>query len=110
MGKVLLFSREGCGTGDNDIGFSILMQLLEALPGRNDKPVAIVMWNTAVNLMTGNSPALSRLKKIEDKGVPILAGKLCVNELGIADKIAVGKIAGIDEILDVFFQNEVISL
>jgi hypothetical protein len=108
--KVLLLGSESCGTGDSEIGYSIMMQLLEALPNRQDKPMAIVMWNTAVNLMVANSPAISRLKKLENSGVKILAGKLCASELGIIDKIAVGKIATMDEVLDLLLNNEVISL
>jgi intracellular sulfur oxidation DsrE/DsrF family protein len=101
---------EGCGTGDKDIGYSIMMQLLEALPVSEDKPITIVMWNTAVNLMAEDSPALSSLKKLEEKGVKILAGRLCASELCIEDKIAVGQIASMDEILKIILNNEVISL
>jgi hypothetical protein len=108
--KVILLGSENCGTGDSDMGYEIMMQLLEALPERKDRPAAIVMWNTAVNLLAGGSPAISRLKKIEEKGVKILAGRLCAGELCIADKIAVGKMASMGEILDLLLNYEVISL
>ncbi len=108
--KVLLLGSEGCGSGDSELGYSILMQMLEALPERLDKPTVIILWNTAVNLAAFDSPALSRLKNIEDQGVKILSGRLCTGELCIADKIAVGKIVGMDEILDYLLNNEVISL
>jgi hypothetical protein len=109
-GKVFLMGAESCGTGDKDIGYSITMQLLEALEERQDKPAAIIMWNTAVSLMASDSPALPRLKKLEQSGVKLLAGRLCTTELCIADKIAVGKIVNMDEILDLLLNNEVISL
>jgi hypothetical protein len=108
--KVLLMGAENCGTGDKDIGYSITMQLLDALLVRKDKPQAIVMWNTAVNLMAEDSPALARLKKLEQSGIKIIAGRLCASELCIADKIAVGKIADMHEILDYLLNNEVITL
>jgi len=109
-GKVFLFGSEGCGSGDSDLGYAIMMQLLDTLPQSKEKPDAIIMWNTAVKLMADDSPALSRLKKVEDSGVKLIAGRLCVNELGLAGKIAVGNIAGMNEILDVLLNNEVISL
>jgi hypothetical protein len=109
-GKVFLMGAEGCGTGDRDIGYSITMQFLEALAQREDKPAAIIMWNTAVSLLTADSPALSRLKKLEQRGVKILAGRLCTTELCIADKIVVGQIVDMQEILDLLMNNEVISL
>jgi hypothetical protein len=108
--KVLLLGSESCGTGDNDLGYSIMMQMLEALPERADKPKTIILWNTAVNLAANDSPAFPRLKKIEASGVQIIAGRLCTGELCITDKIAVGKMVGMDEILDYLLNNEVISL
>jgi len=109
-GKVILMGSEGCGTGDSDLGYSITMQLFESLAQREDKPAAIIMWNTAVNLMAEGSPALPRLQKLEQAGIKLLAGRLCTSELCIADKIAVGRIAGMDEILDWILNHEVVSL
>jgi hypothetical protein len=109
-GKVLLLNSEGCGTSDSDLGFSILVALLEALPKREDRPAAIIFWNTAVNLLVEGSPMLDRLRRLEESGVQLLIGKLCVNELQLADKIAVGKVVGLGEILDIILHNDVVSL
>ena len=109
-GKVILLSSEGCGYGDADLGFEILVTLLEALPKREDTPVAIICWNTAVKLLAEGSPLLARLRSLEEKGVKILAGKLCVEDLGLTGKIAVGKSATMGEILDLILHNDVISL
>ena len=109
-GKVILLSSEGCGSGDADLGLEILAALLEALPEREDRPIAIVCWNTAVRLLTEDSPLLARLRRLEEKGVKILAGKLCVEDLGLTGKIVVGKPATLGEILDLILHNDVISL
>jgi intracellular sulfur oxidation DsrE/DsrF family protein len=109
-GTVLLLNTEGSGGGDKDLGFEILVTMLEALPEREDRPIAIICWNTAVKLLTNDSPLLERLKRLEEKGVNILAGKLCVSELGLEHKMALGKQATMDEILDCILHNEVISL
>jgi hypothetical protein len=109
-GKVLLLNSEGCGTSDSDLGFSILIALLEALPKREDRPAAIIFWNTAVNLLVNDSPLLPRLRRLEEAGVELLAGKLCVNELQLTDKIGVGRVVSLGEILDIVLHNDVISL
>ena len=109
-GKVLILGSEGCGYGDASLGFEILATLLDALPEREDRPVAIICWNTAVKLLAEGSPLLARLRRLEEKGVNILAGQLCVRELGLTDKIAVGKPATMGEILDLVLHNDVISL
>ncbi len=109
-GKVILLSSEGCGSGDAELGFEILSVVLEALPEREDRPIAIVCWNTAVKLLAEGSPLLACLRRLEEEGVNILAGQLCVRELGLAGKIAVGKSVSLGEILDLILNNDVISL
>lgn len=86
------------------------MTMLDSLVKREERPVAIIFWNTAVNLLTKDSPVVGRFKMLEEKGIKILAGKLCVQDLRLTDKIAVGNIATMDEILDFVLHNEVISL
>jgi len=108
--KVILLSSEGCGNGDSDLGFEILVALLETLAKREDRPSAIICWNTAVKLLAEGSPLLSRFRELEEKGVRIMAGKLCVADLGLIDKIAVGKVATINEILDLALHYNVVSL
>ncbi len=109
-GKVILLGSEGCGNGDANLGFEILANLLEALLKREDRPTAIIFWNTAVQLLAEDSPLLPRLRLLEESGVSILAGRLCVEDLGLTDKIAVGKVATMGEILDIILHNDVISL
>jgi len=109
-GTVLLLGTEGCGSGDDNLSFEILINLMEALADRGDAPAAIICWNTAVRLLAEGSPLLPHFKRLEDKGVHFLAGQLCVAELGLTGKIAIGKSATIHEILDLILHNDVISL
>ncbi len=108
--KVLLLSAEGIGHGNNILGYEILVALLDTLPKRDDLPFAIVCWNTAVRLLAEDSPLLPQFKRLEEKGVKILAGQLCVKELGLTGKITVGKSATMGEILDLLLHNDVINL
>ena len=52
----------------------------------------------------------SQLRRLEEKGVALLAGKLCVSELELTGKIAVGRIVSMGDILDIILHNDVISL
>ena len=108
--KVIIFGSEYVGQGDEILGFQIMMSLLESLAKREDRPKAIIFWNTAVKLLTEGSPAVPRLKALEEKGVQLLAGRFCLTDLCIADTVAVGKAASMDEILDLMLHNEVINL
>ncbi len=107
--KVIVFGSEACGYGDPDLGFEILVNLLERLSHRDDVPLAIIFWNTSVNLLTEDSPVLTHLKRLEEKGVKIIAGKLCVNQLELTGKLAAGKESTMDEILDLVLHNDVIN-
>jgi len=109
-GKVILLSSESCGHGDTDLGFEILVTLLEALSKCEDQPAAILCWNTAVKLLAEGSPLLTHFSRLEENGISILAGKLCVTDLGLTDRIAVGKVVTMGEILDSILHNDVISL
>ena len=109
-GKVLLLSSEGVGYGDNILGYQVLAAMLESLSRRPQKPAAIICWNTAVKLVAKDSPLVSHFKCLEEEGVQILLGKLCVGECELSGKIAVGKEATMDEILDLLLHHEVVNL
>lgn len=109
-GKVLLLGSEGCGTGDRDLGFEVLVALLDTLPERDDRPCAIIFWNTAAGLLAEDSPLVGRLKRLQEQGVDIVAGQACASDLGLVGKIAVGRLADMGEILDLILQKQVITL
>ena len=108
--KVILLSSEGCIGEDAELGFEILAALLGTLPERKDRPQAIICWNNAVKLLAEGSPLLRQLKTLEERGVKILAGQLCIRELGLTGKIAVGRPMAMGELLDVILQSDIISL
>jgi hypothetical protein len=109
-GKVFLLSSEGIGYGEDMLGYQILATMLESLVKRPDKPVAIICWNTAVKLVAEGSPLVPHFKRLEEKGVNILVGKLCIGECELTGKIALGKEATMDEILDLILRHEVVNL
>jgi len=109
-GKIFLLSSEGIGYGEEMLGYQILATMLESLTKHAERPTAIICWNTAVKLVAEGSPLVPHFKRLEEKGVNILLGKLCVGECELNGKIAVGKEATMDEILDLIFHNEVVNL
>jgi len=108
--RVILLNSEGCQGEDKDLGFAILIGLLDNIIEREDRPRAIICWNTAVRLLAADSPLLKQLKALEGKGVDILAGQLCVSELGLEGQLAAGRSVKMGEILDLVLHSEVISL
>lgn len=107
--KILLLGHEGIGQ-DETLGFEILMNLFKTLTKREDIPYAVIFWNNAVKLLEEGSPLTSYLKSLEERGVKILAGRLCVDELGISGRLALGKTVEMNEILDLILHYEVVTL
>ena len=105
--KVIVFSSESCGHGDTIIGYESLSTLLEVLIKREKKPDAIVCLNTAVALLGTDSPLLNRFKLLEENGVRIMAGRLCVNELGLTDSLGAGKATTLTDIMDFLLRTDV---
>ncbi len=108
--KVFLLCSEGIGYGEEMLGYQILATMLQTLEKRSDKPAAIICWNTAVKLVAEGSPLVPHFKRLEEAGIEILLGKLCVGECELTGKIAVGKEATMDEILDLLLHHEVVNL
>lgn len=108
--KVILLGSEGMCRGDETLGYEILLTMVETLFKRDHGLKAVVCWNTAVKLLAEGSPLVPHFKRLEGKGVDILAGQMCVRELELTGKMAVGKMATMDTILDVILHNSVISL
>jgi len=109
-GKVFLLGSECIGRGDEDLGYEIWMSMLKTLTEREERPLAIIFWNTGVKLLAEGSPSIPPLKVLEGKGVQLLAGRLCVKELDLVGKMAAGKLATMDEILDLLLHYEVVNL
>lgn len=108
--KIFILSTEGIGYGEDTLGYQILATMLESLEKSADRPAAIIFWNTAVKLAAEGSPLVPHFKRLEEKGVDILLGKLCVRECELSGKIAVGKEATMEEILDLILHHEVVNL
>ena len=109
-GKVFLLGSEAIGRGDDDIGYQILVTLLESLEKREDGPSAFIFWNTAVRLVADDSPLVPHFRRLEEKGISILLGQYCVGECELRGRIAVGRELMMDKILDLLLHNEVINL
>ena len=109
-GKVFLLGSEAIGRGDDNIGYQILVTMLESLENREDGPFAFIFWNTAVRLLADDSPLIPHFKRLEEKGINILLGKSCVGECELTGRIAIGRQATMDEILDLILNNEVVNL
>jgi selenium metabolism protein YedF len=89
--KVILVQSEGLGRGDDELGELLMSNFLRLLAESTDKPRTLAFWNSGVKLACEGSWALVHLKKLEERGVEILACGTCLDYFELKDKLAVGR-------------------
>ncbi|MCB2223535.1 MAG: DsrE family protein [Actinobacteria bacterium] len=100
---VVLITRDGFGTtsaGDAAFGEEMLEKFLHTLEGREDKPAAICAYTEGALVVTDDSPVLLSLQMLEAAGVEIIACGTCLDHYGRTDRVAVGRIGAMTDIVE----------
>jgi selenium metabolism protein YedF len=100
MEKVIVLNNEFFGHGSDELGQQLMGAFLKKLWGRDDKPDAIIFYNSAVKMMGKGSFQLDALNGLEESGVDLVACGTCIKYFKIEDQIMVGRISGMEEIVD----------
>ena len=108
--KVILIGGDSFGKGDEKLGSILTSNFLRILGEHEELPEAIFFLNYGVKLVCEGSEKLDHLKKLEQRGVLLLACKTCLDYLNLADKAAVGKIAGMPDLIELMTNFEIVSL
>lgn len=96
MDTIVVMNQDQMGHGDRALGQKILGTFLKkaiALPHFS----AIVFYNGGVKLVGPDSPVLTELRLLEERGVDLVPCGTCLQHFGITP--AVGKTADMDSIL-----------
>ncbi|NMB53768.1 MAG: hypothetical protein GYA15_03625 [Leptolinea sp.] len=108
---VVLFTRNGMGEGPAELQQNLAEKYLTLTLESNDLPERIVFYTEGVNLVCEGSRVLPQLKEFESRGVDLLICKTCTDTFGVTDKVRVGIIGGMPDILETLQKAEkVVSL
>lgn len=104
MIKNTLIVVTGTGLGktqpeDSSFGSEMLGKFLRTVESRDDLPRAICFYTEGVKNVDAASPHLEVLKELGEQGVEVVACKTCLSYFGIEDRVAVGRVSGMDEIV-----------
>lgn len=88
------------GSGDDELGAVLIKSFLYSLTEQDTLPQAIVFYNGGVTLTCEGSPVLDDLKALKERGVTIQSCGLCLNYLGLEEKLAVGEITNMYRIVE----------
>ena len=96
---VVVLSADKMGLGDETLGKNLMKAFVFALTKQDQLPETIVLYNSGAHLSCEGSPALDDLKLLEAEGVEIVTCGTCLEFYGIKEKLAVGSVTNMYEIV-----------
>lgn len=97
---VLSITGYGMGKGSEELQLTLLGKYLQLLDLDETLPAAICFYTEAVKLIVEGSPVLEQLANLEKKGIRLIVCSTCINYFGLADKVKVGIVGGMTDILE----------
>lgn len=101
MKNVIVLREDQMGGGSQELGKRLITTFLTKLWASKEKPDAVIFYNAGVKLLTAQAGALDSLKALEEYGVDLVACGTCVDFFEIKDEVQVGRVSGMEEILDI---------
>ena len=99
-GMLVVLSANVMGTGDPKLGTSLLKAFVFALTKQDQLPDTILCYNTGAYLSCEGADTLEDLRLLESEGVTILTCGTCLDFYGLKDKLAVGGVTNMYDIVE----------
>ncbi len=96
----ILITRDGMGRAEGDLPSRLIVKYLSLLADQDPLPAAICFYTDGVKLAVDGSPVIPQLKTLEGKGVKLILCQTCLDSFGLAEKVAVGTVGGMTDIID----------
>lgn len=99
-GMLVVLSANTMGTGDPKLGTSLMKAFVFALTRQDQLPETILCYNTGAYLTCEGADTLEDLKLLESEGVTILTCGTCLDFYGLKEKLAVGGVTNMYDIVE----------
>ena len=99
-GMLVVLSANVMGTGDAKLGTSLMKAFVFALTKQDQLPDTILCYNTGASLTCEGADTLEDLKLLESEGVTILTCGTCLDFYGLKEKLAVGGVTNMYDIVE----------
>ena len=97
---VILITRQGMGEAEQPLPLKLIQTYLMLLNDSDTLPEVICFYTNGVKLVVEGSPILELLQTIESKGVRLILCSTCLNYFGLTDKVQVGIVGGMTDIIE----------
>lgn len=99
-GMLVVLSASTMGTGDPKLGTSLMKAFVFALTKQDQLPDTILCYNSGASLTCEGADTLEDLKLLESEGVTILTCGTCLDFYGLKEKLAVGGVTNMYDIVE----------
>lgn len=103
---VLLLTHNGMGRADTELQHKLAGTYFGLLAENGVLPGVICFYTDGVRLVCEGSPVLDELRALEEKGVRLIVCGTCLNHFGLADKVRVGIVGGMTDIIEAQWRAE----
>jgi len=99
-GMLVVLSSNAMGNGDEKLGTALMTAFVFALTKQDRLPETILCYNTGAYLSCEGADTLEDLKNLESEGVNILTCGTCLDFYDLKEKLAVGGITNMYDIVE----------
>ena len=99
-GMLVVLSGNVMGSGDAKLGTSLMKAFVFALTKQEQLPETILCYNTGAYLTCEGADTLEDMKLLETEGVTILTCGTCLDFYGLKEKLAVGGVTNMYDIVE----------
>ena len=99
-GMLVVLSGNVMGTGDAKLGTNLMKAFVFALTKQDQLPDTVICYNSGAYLTCEGADTLEDLKLLESEGVTILTCGTCLDFYGLKEKLAVGRVTNMYDIVE----------
>ena len=99
-GMLVVLSANVMGSGDPKLGTALMKAFVFALTKQDQLPDTVLCYNTGAYLTCEGADTLEDLKLLESEGVTILTCGTCLDFYGLKEKLAVGGVTNMYDIVE----------
>lgn len=97
---VVVVSSDRMGSGNDELGKVLIKGFIFAVTQLDTLPKTMLFYNGGATLTTEDSDSLEDLKSLEAQGVEIMTCGTCLDYYGLKDKLAVGTVTNMYNIVE----------
>ncbi|MBI5219844.1 MAG: sulfurtransferase-like selenium metabolism protein YedF [Bacteroidia bacterium] len=98
---IIAFQKDKLGEGPEYLGKLLIKGFINTLPESTVLPYCMIFINSGIYLALKDSSVIDSLKKLETKGVEIIACGTCLDYFNKIDELGVGKVSNMYEIIEI---------